>query len=166
MATLPSSEKMSRMGEEVPLTSGAALSSTDSLALPDHVQHNDPESGGFVPAQTVSTTPMAAWQRFNGHGRKRVGFVASIKAVVFSSCLFIPVVSVVIGIYPGFLRSEHFFGFPSIRLGFPLQTLARRQDLCVCVPPSGLKYLIRSLIGAGFPFLSMLPHHHPFGEAF
>ena len=154
------------MDEEVPLTSGAALRSTDNLTLPDYVRHNDPESSGFMAAHTVSTASMTAWQRFNGHGRKRVGFLASIKAVVFSSCLFIPIVSVVIGIYPGFLRSEPFFGFPSIRLGFPPQTLERRQDLCVYVPPSGFKYPIRSLIRADLPFLSMLPLHHPFGEAF
>ena len=77
-----------------------------------------------------------------------------------------PSFPVVTGIYPGFLRSECFVGFPSTRLGFPLQTLAPRQDLCVYVPQLELKYLIRLLIGPSLPLVSMLPLHHSFGEAF
>jgi len=50
-------------------------------------EEHDPENGRSMPAHTLSTSSIAAWRRFNGHGRKQVGFLASIKAVVFSSYL-------------------------------------------------------------------------------
>ena len=84
MATPPPSEKPFK-DEELNLESGRVLSHADNPTLPTHVQHSDLENierelGGRL---------THAWRRFNGYGRKHVGFFGSVKAVVLSSCGFI-----------------------------------------------------------------------------
>ena len=74
----PLSEKPLMMDEELPLVNNG-----DNRSLPTHLRHNDPDSVELKP-----TAARAAWNRFNGYGRKRVGFFQSIKAVVFCSCTF------------------------------------------------------------------------------
>ena len=119
MAALPPSEKTLGTGEgQVLLTNGGRGN------LPTHVrQHSDPENIEIEPVQRAMSGPRAAWERFNGHGRKPLGLFQSIKAVVFSSCTFI---SIVCGCSWNSLRIsrlERVVGLPSDRLGFPLQTL-------------------------------------------
>ena len=91
MAARPPTEKPSRTDEEVTLASGQVLHNTDSLILPTHVQSSESdvelESGNLL-----KSAPKAAWRRFNGYGRKRVGFFASVKAIVFSSCVSISII--------------------------------------------------------------------------
>jgi hypothetical protein len=122
MTTHPPSEKpLGTDGEPV-----LARDRTGSVAtngdghLPTHVQHNDPEN-----VEHKHTRARSAWNRFNGYGRKRVGFFQSIKAVVFCSCTSI----LIVFSRPWNLlrtpRLERAVGLPSNRLGLPLPPLGR-----------------------------------------
>jgi len=162
MAARPPSEKLSK-DEELTRAPGRFLSASnaDSLVLPTHAQHNDSDNVEHESDNSFTAAPRAAWQRFNGYGREKIGFFDSVKAVVFSSCVFIPSFSVVIAIHFKSPRLERVVDFPSIRLGFPFQTLEPRQDFCACVPSLGSKSLIRLLIEVRVfgpvCFLSIIP---------
>lgn len=163
MATHPPSEKPSKVDERLTRAPGRFMnaSNADSLVLPTHAQHSDSDSVEPGPESHFTTSPRAAWKRFNGYGRKKVGFFDSVKAVVFSSCVFTPSFSVVIAIHIKSPRLERAVDFSSVRLGFPLQTLEPRQDFCTCVPSLGSKSLIRLLIEVrvfgSVCFLSIIP---------
>ena len=94
-----------------------ALTNGGSNGLPTHSGDVDPKY------QHLGTTPRAAWNRFNGHGRKRVGVFQSIKAVLFSSCISFPVVLRCSWNSLLLHRPERVIGLHSRRLGFPLPTL-------------------------------------------
>ena len=163
MATRPPSEKPSKVDEELTRAPGRFMnaSNADSLVLPTHAQHSDSDNVEPEPEHHFTTSPRAAWKRFNGYGHKKIGFFDSVKAVVFSSCVFTPSFSVVIAIHFKFPRLERVVDFSSIRLGFPFQTLESRQDFCTCVPSLGSKSLIRLLIEVRVfgpvCFLSIIP---------
>ena len=168
MASHLLSEKPSKTGEE--LAPGRVSTIADSLTLPTHLQHSDSEDADVEHGSILAAAPRAAWRRFNGYGRKRVGFLASVKAVVFSSCAFASVVFLtVIG-----------FDFESADLNVLLILLPfawashfkhwgqNTTFACAC-HRWGVKRrnpFIRLLIGAGVYGISMLPHHHPFGKTF
>lgn len=160
MATLPPSEKPSGTDEELTLARDRverALTNGDKHNLPTHVQHSDLENVELKHSDPLTT----AWNRFNGYGRKRIGFIESVKAVIFSSCTSTPTV---LGCCRNLLRIPRFervIGFSSTRLGFPLRSLGRQQDLCVCVPSLGSWLIVRLLIRVDFfgsvCFLSIIP---------
>lgn len=146
MASHPPSEKPSGADDELALARDQVLTNGDKHNLPTHVQHSD-DLEGVEPKPSHSLT--AAWDRFNGRGRKRVGFLQSVKAVVFSSCTFTPT---------GFgspwdllriPRLERVVGVPPNRVGFPLPSLGRKQDFRMCVPSSGSRLAVHLLITVG-----------------
>jgi hypothetical protein len=92
MATRPPSEKPLRADEGLTPASGRALSNADSLILPTHAQHSDLENVEPESDNPLTSIPKAAWKRFNGYGRKHVGFFDSVTAIVFSSCAFTSIV--------------------------------------------------------------------------
>jgi hypothetical protein len=108
MATHPPSEKPFGVDEELTITSERVLTNGDDHSLPTHLQPNGSMSVEPKPGKDL-TSVKNAWARFNGHGRKRVGVFQSIKAVFTSSCTFIPVAVIVLGIY---------FGYPVLNLLF------------------------------------------------
>jgi len=57
--------------------------------MPSCAQHVDLEEFKLKPGKFMLSASRTPWQRFNGHGRKRVGFFQSLKAVALSSCTFI-----------------------------------------------------------------------------
>lgn len=95
MATYTPSEKPLGVNEES--ASKPVLTNGDDRNLPTHVQPNDSENnlGG-----ALRSIPGNAWARFNGHGRKRVGPLQSIKAVLTASCMFVPIATDVLEVYP------------------------------------------------------------------
>ena len=68
--------------------------------MPAYAQHVDLEEVEPKPGNFMVSTSRTTWQRFNGHGRKRVGFFQSLKAVALSSCTFI-IVPFFPGAHPG-----------------------------------------------------------------
>ena len=89
MSVHPPSERQFSADEGRTLLYGEIQPGGGNYNMPTYVQHVDleetePKLGNFM----VSTS-RTAWQRFNGHGRKRVGFFQSLKAVALSSCTFI-----------------------------------------------------------------------------
>ena len=66
--------------------------------MPAHVQHADLEEveSESELGNLMVSAPRTAWQRFKGHGRKRVGFFQSLKALALSSCTFI-----IVATFPG-----------------------------------------------------------------
>ena len=92
MATLPPSEKPLGTDEELALAPGRAQTNGGGQTLPTHVQRSDSDDVEPKPGNPLATTPRAAWDRFNGRGRKRVGFFQSVKSVVLSSCSSLPIV--------------------------------------------------------------------------
>lgn len=80
MATHSPSEKP--LGEE--LASKPVFTNGDDHNLPTHLQPNDSENNL---RDAPGSIPRNAWARFNGHGRKRIGFRQSIKAVLTASYL-------------------------------------------------------------------------------
>jgi len=90
MAANPSTEKPLGTDEEL-APSRRLPTPTDggTNGLPTHVHRSDSENIEPKHGHTV-TSARAAWNRFNGHGRKRVGAVQSAKAVLFSSCVCFP----------------------------------------------------------------------------
>ena len=106
MSTHPPTEKPAGIDEEQAL-------------LPTHLGIVEPKH------RHLDTTPRAAWDRFNGRGRKHVGVFQSIKAVILSSCTSFPVVVDCSLYLPPIHRLERVIGLHSRRLGFPLPTLGR-----------------------------------------
>lgn len=92
MATRPPSEKPSKADEDLTLPSGRVSGNADSFVLPSHIQHSGSENVEPEPGHHLRAVPKAAWKRFNGYGRKHVGFFDSVKAILFSSCVFISIV--------------------------------------------------------------------------
>jgi len=87
MTTHPPSEKsLGKNRELAPAPIERVPTNGDYYGLPTHVQLSDSENVGPKPGG--SSTATAVWERFNGYGRKRVGFFESVKAVVLSSCTF------------------------------------------------------------------------------
>ena len=84
MATHPPSEKPTGMDEEQGL-SRQAPTNGDSNGSPA------PPRSGNLESTPKRSLPRAAWDRFNGYGRKPVGTIQSIKAVALSSCTSFPV---------------------------------------------------------------------------
>jgi hypothetical protein len=161
MASLPPSEKPLGTDEKLARTERVLTGTNgDSHNLPTHVQNSD---SGNVELETDKSMTRAAWDRFNGHGRKHVGFFQSVKAVVFCSCTFNPTASSRSWNLLRIPRFERVVDFPSIRLGFPLRPLGRQDDFCMCVPSLGSGFTARLLIGVVFG-VSMLPLYHSFGE--
>jgi hypothetical protein len=111
----PLSEKPLMMDEELPLVNNG-----DNHSLPTHLRQNELDSVELKP-----TAARAAWNRFNGHGRKRVGFFQSVKAVVFCSCTFILIVFDWSWNLFRTPRLERVVDFPSDCLGLPLPPLGR-----------------------------------------
>ena len=73
-----------------------------SNSLPTaHLQHSDSEKAKPKPGHSLTSVPKAAWARFNGYGRKRIGLFQSVKAVLFSSCTFTPSSLALLGIHLG-----------------------------------------------------------------
>ena len=90
MATYSSSEKPPGMDEELALSHRAPANGGGSglATYPENLpEHNHRHS--------LTTAPRAAWDRFNGYGRKRVGAMQSVRAVILSSCISFPSSSVV-----------------------------------------------------------------------
>lgn len=119
------------------------LTNGDKHGLPTPVQHSGSENVELKPGPSLT----AAWNRFNGHGRKRVGFLQSIKAVVFSSCTSATTISGCSWNLLRVPRPERVVAFPSNRVGFPLPSLGRKQDFRMYVPSSRSRVLVRLLIG-------------------
>lgn len=92
MAAHPPSEKQFGVDKELAVTNG------DDHSLPTHLQPNDSTNVEPKPGNHLASAKNA-WARFNGHGRKRIGILQSIKAVVTSSCKSIPLAVIIIGIY-------------------------------------------------------------------
>ncbi|KAF9653776.1 hypothetical protein BDM02DRAFT_3182767 [Thelephora ganbajun] len=90
MATQPPSEKPLGTDGELTLVSErllTGLTNGDDHNLPTHVRQSDSEKVELKPSNPSTSALRAAWERFNGYGRKRVGFLQSVKAVVFCSYL-------------------------------------------------------------------------------
>jgi len=86
MATHLPTNNPSGMAREPALSRDALVGAYgDSYILPTHHEDVEPKHG-----MHFATSPKAAWDRFNGRGRKRVGFLQSAKAVALSSCMSIP----------------------------------------------------------------------------
>ena len=75
--------------EEPTLLSEEVLTDGDRNNLPIHVQRDDSEETLLKPGN--SSALRTAWRRFNGHGRRRIGFLQSLTAVVLFSCMFPPI---------------------------------------------------------------------------
>jgi len=124
MSTHSLSEKpLGKAKELAPVPLERVPTNGDYYGLPTHTQRDS--SGDVEPKVASSLSAKAAWQRFNGHGRKRIGFFESVKAVVLSSCTFISIVFDCLEFIPD-PRLERVVCIPSIRLGFPLQRLGRK----------------------------------------
>ena len=63
-----------------------ALGRDRLTAEPNGSSHSLPTHSENSQRNSLTAAPKAAWDRFNGYGRKRIGFLQSVKAVVFSSC--------------------------------------------------------------------------------
>lgn len=87
MATRPLSEKPSGVDEEMSIALQRVATNVDGHNLPTHVQSNGSQDGGSKPGNPITSASRNAWARFNGYGRKRIGFFQSLKAVIFSSFL-------------------------------------------------------------------------------
>lgn len=83
MAMYPPTERGLGVDEERTLLSEEVLTS-----LPTHVQQDsgDLEGAQLKPGNSLTSVSRTAWQRFNGHGRRRIGFLQSLKALFVSSC--------------------------------------------------------------------------------
>ena len=94
MATRTPSEKPLGVNEE--LASKPVFTNGDDRNLPTHVQSDDSANnlGG-----ALTSIPGNAWARFNGHGRKRVGILQSIEAVLTASCTFVLIATGILEIY-------------------------------------------------------------------
>lgn len=103
MAMFPPSESQLGIDEERSLLSQEIPTKGNSYSLPTHVQHGDLEDVGSKPEPDnfMISASRTAWQRFNGHGRRRVGFFHSLKAVILSSCAFILIVVAFLGTHSG-----------------------------------------------------------------
>ena len=101
MARLPPSEEQLGIDEERTLLSDEleALADGGRDNLPTHVQHSDFKDVDLNSGNYVASTARAAWERFNGHGRKRIGFLRSVRAVICSSCTLIPIDVAFLDIY-------------------------------------------------------------------
>ena len=99
MATYPLSEKPSRVDEEQTVGLQRVLTNADVHSLPSHTQSGNSKNVGRPPIKTLASASKNAWGRFNGHGRKSIGFVQSVKAIIFSSCTPISVVVAVVETY-------------------------------------------------------------------
>lgn len=98
--TYPPPERQFSVDEGRTVLSGEIQPSGSDHNMPPYVQHVDLEQVNPKPGYFVVSTSRAVWQRFNGHGRKRVGFFQSLKAVALSSCTFV-VVATLLATHPG-----------------------------------------------------------------
>ena len=89
MATHPPSEKPLGVNEGLTLASERVLTDGGCHNLPTHVQSDGSTDVGLDQGHSLTAIPKNAWARFNGRGRRRIGFLQSIKAVVASSCAFV-----------------------------------------------------------------------------
>ncbi|KAF9788189.1 hypothetical protein BJ322DRAFT_1047593 [Thelephora terrestris] len=87
MATKSPSEKPLGMEEELAIASERVSTDGDGQNLPTHIQSDDSTNVGLGQGRSLTSIRRNAWARFNGHGRKRIGFLQSVKAVVASSYL-------------------------------------------------------------------------------
>lgn len=99
MAMYPHTEKGFRVDEERTLLSEEAPTHEDRHNLPTHVQRDGSEEGQLKPGNPLTSASRTAWQRFNGHGRRPIGFFRSLKAVALSSCAFILIVMIFLEIH-------------------------------------------------------------------
>lgn len=89
MAAHPPSEKNPlALDKELTTEPERVLTDGDDHSLPTHVQPNDSANVGPESKNRLGPLPKNAWERFNGYGRRRIGILPSIKAVLASSCTF------------------------------------------------------------------------------
>ena len=160
MATLPPSESQLGIDEERSLLSQETLARENIESLPTHSPQEDLEDGGFKHMISASRT---AWQRFNGHGRRPVGFFKSLKAVVLSSCAFIPLQWPFLGLTPDPRHKLH-GDLNSVCLAFPLPTMGRDDNLLVYVLTTLGIGICCSFTDDRCLWASVLPRYHPFGK--
>lgn len=158
----PEFEKPFRVDEEQ--TERILTTNGGDHNLPTHVQpsdstHVEPKLGHHLTSVTKN-----AWARFNGHGRRRIGFFQSIKAIITSSCTFIPVVvTAVPGIYLGspVLNALLLF-LPFAWLSHFKHWNENMTFACVCHRSHSHPLLLRSR--CRHPRTSVLHLCHSFGE--
>jgi hypothetical protein len=86
------------MEEELAIASERVSTDGDGQNLPTHIQSDDSTNVGLGQGRSLTSIRRNAWARFNGHGRKRIGFLQSVKAVVASSCALVSIVVALLGL--------------------------------------------------------------------
>ena len=91
-AMYPPTEKQLGVDEERTLLAEEALTGGYRNSLSIHPRGSDLEEVQIKPGNSLTSASRTAWQRFNGHGRRSIGFLQSLKAVILSSCAFVPII--------------------------------------------------------------------------
>lgn len=131
----PPTEKPLRDDEERTLLSEEVLNGGNRQSLPTHVQRNDSEEVHQKLGDSLTSAGRTAWQRFNGYGRRHIGFFRSLKAVVLSSCTFTHIVVTVVLRSTSDSRLEHIVDSHTTRLDFSLSRVGSKEDFYACVLP-------------------------------
>ena len=151
MAMYPPTKKRFGVDEERTLLSEEIPTDGDRNNLPTRVQRDGSEEILLKPGNSLTSASRTAWQRFNGHGRRRIGLLRSLKAVVLSSCMFNPITPTPSSNSLWTPRLKRVANSHTIGLDLSLPTLGSKEDFCAYVLSFGLKFIPRLLITSTYP---------------